>query len=148
MIFFRFLTDVQRVLLVGPLLQDGSRELVDDVVLGGGLDLLGGRDSNGVSGLSGCEKTGGGFGVGQGLGRSLLQLLQLLGRHGGPDLLQRGVLDPGCIAAAESLREDVADDVPLDDSNDSADNHGSEDGTQDDGGDPVVGVLERQTSHH
>ena len=50
MIFFRFLTDVHRVLLVGPLLQDGSRELVDDVVLGGGLDLLGGRGSNGVSG--------------------------------------------------------------------------------------------------
>ena len=55
---FRFLTNVQRVLQVGSLLWSGGRELVDDlnvvvdvvdddVVLGGGRDLLGGRGSNG-----------------------------------------------------------------------------------------------------
>ena len=148
---FRLLTDVQRVVLWG-----GGRELVygldvvvevvDDVVLGGGgRDAFGGRGSNGMSSR---EKSGGGFGFGQGLGCILLQLLQLLGRHACPDFLQRDVLDPGRVAAVESLQEDVAHGISLDEGDDQTDGQGSEDDTQDDGGDPVVRVLERQTRYY
>ena len=98
--------------------------------------------------MSGREKSGGGFGFGQGLGCILLQLLQLLSRHACPDFLQQGVLDPGRVAAVESLQEDVAHGISLDEGDDQTDGQGSEDDTQDDGGDPVVRVLERQTRYY